>query len=823
MRRLRSLCYIINVSFRELAIEAQRIRLNPAVAITKTTAGVLIHSDLDLLQLGGADTAAFLDVVIPLLDGQWSAEQIAEKLPGYSNESVLELIRALRTRGVVISAQQPEFITDGPAQFFRAWSLEPATAAERLQAAHFVVVGIEPWGAAVCSSLADAGAGTLWVVDDNAPIRREDLHGATPWRREDEGSPRGEALVTRLRAVHPGRNIHFVPLKLIRDEEWDVPFTRADLIVACLRGDELKLLSAIARFAHKQEIPSLYGCMEDFSAVAGPLVIPGKTPCWNCTRLRILANAQKPEVTHSLQAALLQERPKPRVSTYLPAMTSLLGQLLGIEAVKHVTRYGASTLAGNQLLQNVISLETSRHSILRMPWCEVCGGAIQHAAPSGGPALNPDAPASPILEEAASPEQLREMLRGVVDERTGIVSQLVVHPAEVDEPEIPITCSAGLCAYTDGHYRDKTPEIGSGKSLSVVGAMIGAAGEGVERYSAARFRKSDMRRARMTELEGDRLDPAKLSLYNEDRYGDPEFPFRPFDPEQPVEWVRGHWLASDRPVWLPALPVYFNVHVPIKERFCQVSSNGLAAGSDHEDASWRATLELLERDTFMLSWLAQVNARKVTFDDGMDGNIREVIRQLERTGAQIECCALDVGTRIPAMACLAWGDGQTWPGVTVSLAAHTSWKGAIHKSILEQGHVGPYIRRLSRKADTKLPSQTSEVKSLIDHALYYVDPGHATAVKFLTQGGEVSYRELAQTPELTREECLAKLESAGLRIAIADVTSPDLLSTPFRVARALGENIQPIDFGYHMRRLSNPRLSALLQGRDPNTAPHPIA
>jgi ribosomal protein S12 methylthiotransferase accessory factor len=157
------------------------------------------------------------------------------------------------------------------------------------------------------------------------------------------------------------------------------------------------------------------------------------------------------------------------------------------------------------------------------------------------------------------------------------------------------------------------------------------------------------------------------------------------------------------------------------------------------------------------------------------------------------------------------------------MAAHNSWQAAIEKAILEQGHVGPYIRRLARKQGAKIPSDPSEVRTLIDHALYYVDPGRALGVQFLGEKGGISYRELVNEPELSGEDCLARFDGAGLRIAIADVTSPDLLDRPFRVARAIARYIQQIDFGHHMRRLANPRLAALLDGRPVNPAPHPIA
>ncbi len=71
--------------------------------------------------------------------------------------------------------------------------------------------------------------------------------------------------------------------------------------------------------------------------------------------------------------------------------------------------------------------------------------------------------------------------------------------------------------------------------------------------------------------------------------------------------------------------------------------------------------------------------------------------------------------------------------------------------------------------------------------------------------------------------CVPLLEKAGVRVALVDVTSPDVALSPFRVARAIGTDMQPIHFGHRLQRLGNPRLKALLKGRGPNPNPHPIA
>ena len=95
-----------------------------------------------------------------------------------------------------------------------------------------------------------------------------------------------------------------------------------------------------------------------------------------------------------------------------------------------------------------------------------------------------------------------------------------------------------------------------------------------------------------------------LALYEDSQYALPDFPYARFEPTQPIHWTRGNWLDTGEPVWVPALPTYFNFHPPRHELCCQVSSNGLAAGVDLADAALRATLELVERDAFMLTALS---------------------------------------------------------------------------------------------------------------------------------------------------------------------------------------------------------------------------
>ena len=97
-----------------------------------------------------------------------------------------------------------------------------------------------------------------------------------------------------------------------------------------------------------------------------------------------------------------------------------------------------------------------------------------------------------------------------------------------------------------------------------------------------------------------------------------------------------------------------------------------------------------------------------------------------------------------------------------------------------------------------------------DHALYYCDVCHSQ-----------------EFDNWRNASCWVKPgscspESQYTRVATADLTPPELEESPFRVVRAIARGLQPIWYGHGFERPFTERLRALLNGREPNLAPHPI-
>ena len=800
------------------------IRLSRAASLTATETGILLRSDLDTFALEGRDVQQFANVLAPLLTDWREPDALTAALPAYSPASILRFLALLQQRGVVEtqeSAGTQDERWHGQEEFFRQWRNAPGPVPmmDRLRASRVLIVGLEPWGVVAASELAASGVGALHLLGAGA-VTPDDLLSVRQWSPAHLGRPRAEALRDVLAAQAPWCSVTTGPLELDDAGLLQMPPAADEsgrewtLLLGTTAVDDLRVLMAAARRAHALDLRSLYGALDGLESQTGPAVVPDESACWNCCRLRLLGNAAQPETAHQLQAALLAASPSPRARTYLAPTAALLGQGLALEAITLLTGYAHSTLIGCLRTQNLVTLETERHRVIRMPWCNVCGGAG-----SGEPRRD----TASGLGDARTPEELRLRLAGWVDARTGIVRSLTLLPPQDGDPELPLLAAAVPARYTEGGGL-QPPDPSFGHGLAPVAALLGAVGEAVERYSASRFRSSDTRRARMADLDGPALDPRLLCLYEDAQYNAPGFPFARFTPDRAIDWTEAHWLDGGEAVWVPALPTFLGFPASPDEYFCQVSSNGLAAGSDLEDAALRAVFELVERDAFLLTWLARRPGQRVMLDGTVEPGVGEAIRQLEgRRSARIEIYLLDMGLGIPTMACLAFGDGKNWPGATVALAAHADPRVALRKAVLEQGDVGPSIRRLWSEGRHPIPAQPGDVHTLEDHALYYAPPERARAFDFLRTGSApVRLGALPEPEAVGPEECARRLAAAGVRVAIADVTSPDVATGPFRVARALGTHMQPIDFGHGLRRLDNPRLRALLtEGVNPD--PHPLA
>ena len=180
-------------------------------------------------------------------------------------------------------------------------------------------------------------------------------------------------------------------------------------------------------------------------------------------------------------------------------------------------------------------------------------------------------------------------------------------------------------------------------------AAAAAVGEAVERYSATFVPHEQLVVASARELGVQAIAPSRFALFSESQYEQPGFPFRRFDADTRIPWVRGHSLPDHREAWLPAELVFLGDAIGGGEtRIGYATSSGMACADAVERALVRALCELLERDAFMILWANRLSLPVLEYAD--DPRLAELDgRFFAPTGMRYAAIDLSVFHRLPTV------------------------------------------------------------------------------------------------------------------------------------------------------------------------------
>ncbi|MDC0717525.1 TOMM precursor leader peptide-binding protein [Nannocystis bainbridge] len=338
------------------------IRLSRSASMTQTGEGVILRSDLGTFQITGPDMVAFLELMIPLLDGSRDREALFHALSGYSRPSVGAFLDLLQNHGLIEAVNDAATFPGrlrGQQEFLGKWSVTPKRTLERLAAARVLVIGLEPWGASAAAELSAAGIAGLHLVDDGE-LGPRDLTALRGRGEAVLGATRREVMAALLRERAPWCRIEDSSLAALEATPAAGTPGSWDLIIVAIRPDDLVRMERVARFAHRSGTPSLWSHLDGETAILGPLVAPGKTACPLCALTEVLQPPRTPV-------------PGPSSPVCADAAAQLLGHLVAIEAVKAITEYTLPRIGGRMLVQQLATLEASIHTLVRLPWCRVCG------------------------------------------------------------------------------------------------------------------------------------------------------------------------------------------------------------------------------------------------------------------------------------------------------------------------------------------------------------------------------------------------------------------------------------------------------------------
>jgi ribosomal protein S12 methylthiotransferase accessory factor len=352
--------------------------------------------------------------------------------------------------------------------------------------------------------------------------------------------------------------------------------------------------------------------------------------------------------------------------------------------------------------------------------------------------------------------------------------------------------------------------LNGGSGLSRQVAWASAIGESLERYSAAAYDESELVEATYEQLarEGMRvLDPGSVPLYSHRQYSSPGFPFRPFQADTRISWVRGRSLVSGEHILVPACLVF----IPFEKdsRIYNAISTGLACDISPVGAALRGLYEVVERDAIMIMWLGRLPVPEVDLELLPSlGEIFERVFRPSRLEFRVSDITTDLG--IPVAFAMAIDRSNAGVALTAGAAASLQPEHAVLKALVEAAQGRLWLRNERDEGRLAKVLDKDQVATFHDHVRWFGHQQHLEHVSFLLSGPRAAMERQVRDSSLSAENLLHALASSlagrGLDVIVVDITPTDVAQLGFNVVKTLVPGLVDLNSHHLLSLKGNSRL-----------------
>lgn len=592
-----------------------------------------------------------------------------------------------------------------------------------------------------------------------------------------------ESRIVRLTDFREGlpKDVDFV---LVVNDAWNPPAHREAEAVLQAAG-----------------IPWLRGFVAFGEGVIGPLVRPGKSGCSRCADTRQLTAGRDRGEMRALQQRLTETGGI--LSDTWASRTGLLhmAHLLTAES-RNVLRRSRSRTEEHVVFVNLKTLNCSSHFFLPDPLCPICGHLPEDSRDAAQISLKPSLKVGDNIYRSRSLQELKAFLtQDYFDYKTGLLNGKML---DLVSPLADVTMNLPMI---------EQDELTAGRTNSYADSELSAILEGLERYCGMAPRgKHSVIIGSFRQFAGEALDPVTVGLYAKEQYELPGFPFRPFDPDVETPWVWGYSFAQGRPILVPQWLAYYSS--PCRQGFVYETSNGCALGGSLEEAILYGMLEVVERDSFLLTWYAKLPLPRLDPQSAGDRDLNLVVDRLRAiAGFDVLLFNATMENGIPSIWAIAKNRKPNGLNLICAAGAHPdpvrAAKGAVHEL---SGMMLTLDQKFeaSREDYMRMLQNPSLVRSMEDHSMLYSLPEAEPRLRFLLEENR-PIRAFAQEFEpapmhrdLTEDlkAMIGKFLRLHLDVVVVDQTTPELRRNGLHCVKVLIPGMLPMTFGYHFTRLA---------------------
>ncbi|MCR8630125.1 TOMM precursor leader peptide-binding protein [Paenibacillus radicis (ex Xue et al. 2023)] len=548
-------------------------------------------------------------------------------------------------------------------------------------------------------------------------------------------------------------------------------------------------------------IPWLRGFIAFGEGVIGPLIRPGLSGCSQCADTRrLLAGRDRKEML-MLQQRLTETGGIPSDAwvsrTGLLQMTFLL-----VAELQRILQSDRPLSEERMYFIDLKTLKCTSHFFLPDPLCSVCGGLLDDTPTTARISLQP----SPKINEKSYRCRSLEDMKGFLiedylDYKTGFLNGKMI---DLLSPFADVSVNLPMF---------NQDEATAGRTHSYADSELTAIMEGLERYCGMAPRgKRTMIRDSYRNLADHALNPVTVGLYATDQYNLPDFTFKPFTPDEPIDWVWGYSFERQSPIMVPQQLAYYSSSCG--QGFVYETSNGCALGGTLEEAIFYGIMEVVERDSFLLTWYAQLPLPRLDPLSAGDLELELMVSRLQTVaGFELHLYNATMENGIPSVWALAKNTKTKGVNLICAAGAHPDPVRAAKSAIHELSGMMLTLDEkfeANRERYVQMFHDPSLVLGMEDHSMLYSLPQAEERLKFLLEENRplrTFQEEFNRTPthsDLTDDlkDVLLMFRQLNLDVIVVDQTTPELKRNELYCVKVLIPGMLPMTFGYHLTRVT---------------------
>ncbi|OBY80775.1 bacteriocin biosynthesis protein SagD [Paenibacillus sp. KS1] len=547
--------------------------------------------------------------------------------------------------------------------------------------------------------------------------------------------------------------------------------------------------------------PWLRGFVGFGEGIVGPLVRPERQGCSQCADNRLLMAGSDRRESWKLQQKLASHGGIARDAWASRTGLLQVARLVAAEAVKMLMG-GQPETESRMYLIDLRTLKSSLHFFLPVPLCPICGRLPEDDEELARIALKPSLKIGTETYRSRSMNELKDVLaKEYLDARTGFLNGKMVDlvsPFADASINLPLFGGDEACAGRTHSYAD-----------SEMTAIL----EGLERYCGLSPRgKRSVVHDSFRNVQHQALDPLRVGVHAKEQYERSDFPLKSFDPERPIDWVWGYSFLQERPILVPELLAYYSSDCG--HGFVYETSNGCALGGSLEEAIFYGMLEVVERDSFLMTWYARLPLPRLDLRSVQDRELNWMTERLETvSGYELYLYKSTMEHGIPSVWALAKNKKERGVNLICAAGAHPdpirAAKSAIHELAGMLLTVSEKFEE-NREQYERMLHDPYQVVQMEDHSMLYGLKQAEERLDFLLnddrpmQTFEEAFEPTSWNADLTDDlkAMLLVFRQLNLEVIVVDQTTPETLRNGLHCVKVLIPGMLPMTFGQHLIRLT---------------------